>query len=135
MSYKIILNFRFLMNLPHPPTSANSPQDIISHIQVVHLIVKSVICYKNQKHFNQFTMSFSFCVIMCYQIFLSPLPLRSVQNYCPSDSVRPAGGYIRWGLIPTDTDLLLATYRTPLKKSLQRVGVIYNAVGAMVIIQ
>ena len=36
MSYKIILNFRFLMNLPHPPTSANSPQDIISHIQAVH---------------------------------------------------------------------------------------------------
>ena len=36
MSYKIILNFRFLMNLPHPPTSTNSPQDIISHIQAVH---------------------------------------------------------------------------------------------------
>ena len=39
---------------------------IVSNI----LIVQSIICYKNQKHFNQFTMSFSFCVIMCYQIFL-----------------------------------------------------------------
>ena len=33
-----------------------------------------------------------------------------MQNYCPPNSVHPAGGYIRWGLIPTDTDLLLATY-------------------------
>ena len=33
------------------------------------LIVKSIICYKNQKHFNQFTMSLLFCVIMYCQIF------------------------------------------------------------------
>ena len=33
------------------------------------LIVKSIICCKNQKHFNQFTMSFSFCVILFYIIF------------------------------------------------------------------
>ena len=34
------------------------------------LIVKSIICCKNQKHFNQFTMSLSFCVILVYMIFL-----------------------------------------------------------------
>ena len=34
------------------------------------LIVKSIICCKNQKHFNQFTMSLLFCVILFYIIFL-----------------------------------------------------------------
>ena len=34
------------------------------------LIVQSIICYKNQKHFNQFTMSLLFCVILFYMIFL-----------------------------------------------------------------
>ena len=34
------------------------------------LIVKSIICCKNQKHFNQFTMSLLFCVILFYRIFL-----------------------------------------------------------------
>ena len=29
-----------------------------------------MICYKNQKHFNQFTMSLLFCVILFYIIFL-----------------------------------------------------------------
>ena len=34
---------KVLMNLLHPPTSVNCPQDIISHIQVVHrLQVKSI---------------------------------------------------------------------------------------------
>ena len=87
-----------LMNLRHLPTSANFPQDIISHIQVVHrlqvksmhslirvwflnpfrrpssqsylLIVQSIICDKNQKHFNQFTMSLLFYVILFYMFFL-----------------------------------------------------------------
>ena len=31
---------------------------------------QSIISYKNQKHFNQFTMSLSFCVILFYMIFL-----------------------------------------------------------------
>ena len=61
------------MNLSHLPTSANIVL-IVSNL----LIVKSIICYKNQKHFNQFTMSFSFCVIMCYQFFwVSAADLRS----------------------------------------------------------
>ena len=55
------------------------------------LIVQSIICYKNQKHFNQFTMSLSFCVILFYMIFWSPLPLfvplRSVQSQRPLDVV------------------------------------------------
>ena len=47
---------------------------IVSNI----LIVKSIICYKNQKHFNQFTMSLLFCVILFYRIFLvSAAALRS----------------------------------------------------------
>ena len=36
------------------------------------LIVKSIICCKNQKHFNQFTISLLFCVILFYRI-LFPL--------------------------------------------------------------
>ena len=39
-------------------------------------------------------------------------PFRSAQNHCPPDNVRPAGGYISWGLTPTtDTSLFLTTYR------------------------
>ena len=41
-----------------------------SHRNLSLLIVESIIRYKNQKHFNQFTMSHLFCVIMCYIIFL-----------------------------------------------------------------
>ena len=67
------LCFTIPLNLLHLPTSANIVL-IVSYL----LIVQSIISYKNQKHFNQFTMSFSFCVIMCYQIFLvSAAALRS----------------------------------------------------------
>ena len=76
----------------------NFPQDIIAHIQVVHrlqvksmhslirvwflnpfrrpssqsylLIIQSIFSYKNQKHFNQFTMSLLFCVILFYMFSL-----------------------------------------------------------------
>ena len=42
------------------------------------LIIQSIISYKNQKHFNQFTMSLLFCVILFYIIFLvSAAALRS----------------------------------------------------------
>ena len=34
-----------------------------SHRNLSLLIVESIIRYKNQKHFNQFTMSHLFCVI------------------------------------------------------------------------
>ena len=45
------------------------------------LIVKSIICCKNQKHFNQFTMSLLFCVILFYIIFLPLyLPLSEFVN-------------------------------------------------------
>ena len=45
------------------------------------LIVQSIICYKNQKHFNQFTMSLLFCVILFYRIFLPLyLPLSEFVN-------------------------------------------------------
>ncbi len=128
---------KYLMNLPHLPTSAYFHQDIIWHIQEVHqwqvrlmhsliqvwflnsfqlpnsqcgaysqqrckhqyccacglysanivlivsnlLIVQSIICCKNQKHFNQFTMSLLFCVILFYIIFLPLfLPLSEFVN-------------------------------------------------------
>ena len=61
----------------------HSHQDTVSHILVVHQwqvclmhnlirvwFSNSFICYKNQKHFNQFTMSLLFCVILFYIIFL-----------------------------------------------------------------
>ena len=42
------------------------------------LIIQSIIRYKNQKHFNQFTMSLLFCGILFYIIFLvSAVALRS----------------------------------------------------------
>ena len=87
-----------LMNLLHLPISALFHQDIILHIQAVYqwqvrsmhslirvwflnpfrrpssqsylLIVQSIICDKNQKHFNQFTMSLLFYVILFYMFFL-----------------------------------------------------------------
>ncbi len=129
MKHTGCLHFITLMNLLYLPTSVNCPQDIISHIQVVHrLQVKSmhslirvwfldpfrlpssqceaysqhlykcqccfvvdcilqilfssyrispyhsIIRYKNQKHFNQFTMSLLFCVILFYRFFF---------NFCP----------------------------------------------------
>ena len=98
MKHTGCLHFITLMNLLYLPTSVNCPQDIISHIQVVHrlqvksmhslirvwflnpfrrpssqsylFIVQSIICDKNQKHFNQFTMSLLFYVILFYMFFL-----------------------------------------------------------------
>ena len=41
------------------------------------------------------------CNCMTY-FYCAPLqvytPFRSAQNHCPPDNVRPAGGYIRWGI-------------------------------------
>ena len=34
------------------------------------LIIQSIIRYKHQKHFNQFTKSLLFCVILFYRFFL-----------------------------------------------------------------
>ena len=40
-------------------------------IQFVYLLIaQSINCCKNQKCFNQFTMSLLFCVILFYMIFL-----------------------------------------------------------------
>lgn len=42
------------------------------------LIIQSIIRYKHQKHFNQFTKSLLFCVILFYRFFLvSAAALRS----------------------------------------------------------
>ena len=70
------------------------------------LIIQSIISYKNQKHFNQFTMSLLFCGILFYIIFLvSAAALRSTtvgseptstgrcepvaQSRCPPDILSP----------------------------------------------
>ncbi|RGS69992.1 hypothetical protein DW658_07040 [Dorea formicigenerans] len=41
------------------------------------------------------------CNCMTY-FYCAPLqvytPFRSAQNHCPPDNVRPAGGYISWGI-------------------------------------
>ena len=81
---ELFLNITIMSrNLLHLPTSVNSHQDTFSHILVVHQwqvclmhnlirvwFSNSFICYKNQKHFNQFTMSLLFCVILFYRFFL-----------------------------------------------------------------
>ena len=78
-------------------------QDYMKNVDVGWGIVSAC----NQKHSNQFTMSFSFCVIMCYQIFLVSAAasvgteqmstghlvvfasLRSVQSGHPLDALHP----------------------------------------------
>ena len=47
---------------------AQIPKDyiIVSNL----LIIQSIIRYKHQKHFNQFTKSLLFCVILFYRFFL-----------------------------------------------------------------
>ena len=45
------------------------------------LIVQSIICCKNQKHFNQFPMSLLFCVILFYKFVAGELSL----DVCSSD--------------------------------------------------
>ena len=95
-------NIKVQVNLLHLPTSANIVL-IVSNL----LIVKSIICCKNQKHFNQFTMSLLFCVILFYRIFLVSAAasvgteqmstghlvvfasLRSVQSGHPPDVLHP----------------------------------------------
>lgn len=54
--------------------------------------ISSIISYKKQKHFNQFTMSVSFCVILFYKIFLvaaaaSPAGLRLLGQYIYYDAL------------------------------------------------
>ena len=52
-----------------------------SHRILSLLIIQSIISYKNQKHFNQFTMSLLFCVILFCRFFLPLyLPLSEFVN-------------------------------------------------------
>ena len=53
------------------------------------LIIQSIIRYKHQKHFNQFTKSLLFCVILFYRFFLVSASLRSVQSGHPLDVLHP----------------------------------------------
>ena len=44
-------------------------QILFSSYRILSPYRQSIISYKNQKHFNQFTMSRLFCVILFYMIF------------------------------------------------------------------
>ena len=50
-------------------------------------------------------MTYFFCASL--QVYT---PFRSAQNHCPPDNVRPAGGYIRWGI---DSPLILICCSPP----------------------
>ena len=70
------------------------------------LIVQSIICYKNQKHFNQFTMSLLFCVILFYMIFLVSVSISLVARNRENQMVGVLFGltdYAYW-LYETDTE-------------------------------
>ena len=57
------------------------PKDDLEQIIEAGLYAANGICSKNQKHFNQFTMSLLFCVILFYMIFLPLyLPLSEFVN-------------------------------------------------------
>ena len=62
-----LLTIKVLKNLLHLPISANIVL-IVSYL----LIDQQIISYKNQKHFNQFTMLLLFCIILFYMICIFP---------------------------------------------------------------
>ena len=68
-----------MMNLRHLPTSANFPQDIISHIQVVHRLqvksMHSLINYLRQK-LEAFQSVHHVTFILCYTVLYVFLGLR-----------------------------------------------------------
>ena len=68
-----------IMNLRHLPTSANFPQDIISHIQVVHRLqvksMHSLINYLRQK-LEAFQSVHHVTFILCYTVLYVFLGLR-----------------------------------------------------------
>ena len=89
----------------------------------ISLLFNQSLIVKIKKHFNQFTMSVLFCVILFYRFFLVSAAalrsttvgseqmstghlvifasLRSVQSGHPLDVLHlcnPAGGYISWGI-------------------------------------
>ena len=103
MKHTGCLHFITLMDLLHLPTSVNCPQDIISHIQVVHrLQVKSMhslirVCFLNSfrlpssqcKAYSQHLYKCQCCfVVDCIlQILLSSYPISLSANVCPSPNL------------------------------------------------
>ena len=86
-------NIKVQVNLPHLSTSANIVL-IVSNL----LIVKSIICCKNQKHFNQFTMSLLFCVILFYMFFLvsaaASVGAKRTSTGCPAPLYLPLSEFV-----------------------------------------
>ena len=103
MKHTGCLHFITLMNLLHLPTSVNCPQDIISHIQVVHrLQVKSMHSLIRVWFLNPFRLPSSQCeaysqhlykyqccfVVDCIlQILFSSYPISLSANVCPSPNL------------------------------------------------
>ena len=103
MKHTGCLHFITLMDLLHLPTSVNCPQDIISHIQVVHrLQVKSMHSLIRVWFLNPFRLPGSQCeaysqhlykcqccfVVDCIlQILFSSYPISLSANVCPSPNL------------------------------------------------
>ena len=103
MKHTGCLHFITLMDLLHLPTSVNCPQDIISHIQVVHrLQVKSMHSLIRVWFLNPFRLASSQCeaysqhlykcqccfVVDCIlQILFSSYPISLSANVCPSPNL------------------------------------------------
>ena len=78
--YKLLFKLPIIqVNLLHPPTSVNCPQDIISHIQVVHRLqvksMHSLINYLRQK-LEAFQSVHHVTFILCYTVLYVFLGLR-----------------------------------------------------------
>mgnify|MGYP004640349955 FL=1 len=88
-----VILFTIQVNLLHLPTSAN-----IVLIIYYLLIIQSIIHYKNQKHFNQFTMSLLFCVILFYMIFLvsaaASVGAKRTSTGCPAPLYLPLSEFV-----------------------------------------
>ena len=136
MKHTGCLHFITLMNLLYLPTSVNCPQDIISHIQVVHrLQVKSMHSLIRVWFLNPFRLPSSQCeaysqhlykcqccfVVDCIlQILFSSYPISLSANVCPSpnlenvlsDSVQS----LQHGLTVFRDDLTILDHNVPQRR-------------------
>ena len=96
-----------IMNLRHLPTSANFPQDIISHIQVVHRLqvksMHSLLNYLRQK-LEAFQSVHHVTFILCYTVLYNFLGLRfatvgakRTSTGCPAPLYLPLSEFVNTG--------------------------------------
>ena len=67
-----IIEIKYLMNLPHLPTSANFHQDIILHIQVVHQLLQKSEAFQSVHHV---------IFILCYNVLSDFFALIRVRKH------------------------------------------------------